>query len=183
MTLVAALCMQNTVVYAVEVNDFGDLTENEEVDVLEEDEEVESDPSADIPSESEIIVDEIEDDEQQNDISQQIDGEEIAESNEAEVLFSSGDEQNITEETINDISDFTYKELNGSYITITGYTGSATDVTIPKTIGEYTVQEIAGRAFENLKIESVILPNTVKKIGNEAFSNCNLLNLVLYDQD
>lgn len=76
-------------------------------------------------------------------------------------------------------SDFTYSELNGSYITIIGYTGTDTKVQIPEVIGEYTVQEISSKAFQNdTALEEIVIPESVTTIGNYAFSGCTALKTV-----
>lgn len=60
---------------------------------------------------------------------------------------------------------------------ITGYTGSSIMVTIPETIGGYTVTSIKGEAFKGKSsIISMTIPKTVTAIGNEAFSGCTFLN-------
>ncbi|NLB51763.1 MAG: hypothetical protein GX808_02360, partial [Syntrophomonadaceae bacterium] len=46
-------------------------------------------------------------------------------------------------------SGFLYSLLDGSFIKITGYTGSSATVTIPGVIDDYTVQAIGASAFED----------------------------------
>ena len=59
-------------------------------------------------------------------------------------------------------SDFTYSVLNGSYISITGYTGSSASVVVPKTIDGYTVQAIAANAFKgNTALTSILISDSV----------------------
>ena len=56
---------------------------------------------------------------------------------------------------------FTYKTNNGA-ITITGYTGSGGNVTIPDTINELPVAVIGHDAFSrNTNVTSVVIPNSV----------------------
>lgn len=58
---------------------------------------------------------------------------------------------------------------------LTSYTGNAKEITIPD-----SVTEISERAFcENETLESVIIPGTVKKIGEYAFSETYISNVVL----
>ena len=69
------------------------------------------------------------------------------------------------------------KEEN-SYIAITGYNGSNSDVVIPKYIemnGEnIPVKEIANDTFKDYtEITSVTIPDSVTTIGDSAFYNCN----------
>jgi len=97
--------------------------------------------------------------------------------------------------------DFNIQQNRQGGITITGYTGSRSNVIIPETIQGINVTEIADRAFfvrGNWRvvegffyryeregpqiIKSVSIPNTVTRIGNWAFANQKLLrNVVLPD--
>jgi hypothetical protein len=61
-------------------------------------------------------------------------------------------------------------------ITIDGYTGGQTEITIPSQIENLSVREIYKQAFaDSYKIVSVIIPDTVKIIGENAFYNCKNL--------
>ncbi len=74
--------------------------------------------------------------------------------------------------------DFTYEVVDGK-ATITGYTGSDAEVTVPGEIGEYTVTEIGEHAFfGNNAIEKVILPDSIETIADQAFASCNRLHTV-----
>lgn len=75
--------------------------------------------------------------------------------------------------------DFEYYLNEGYTCTITGYNGSAANVTIPSTIYGYKVVAIHSDAFsENLSMESVTISNSVEYIGFNAFSGCtNLKNI------
>ena len=73
--------------------------------------------------------------------------------------------------------DFTYT-ISGSTATVTGYTGSKKNVSVPSSLGGATVTAIDKYAFENLDITSVSLPSTVKSIGTGAFQNCTELTSV-----
>ena len=75
--------------------------------------------------------------------------------------------------------DFEYTLNEGYTCTITGYNGSAANVTIPSTIYGYKVVSIYSGAFsENLSMESVTISNSVEYIGLGAFSGCtNLKNI------
>ena len=77
--------------------------------------------------------------------------------------------------------DITYSVLNGSYISIDSYTGSAERIQIPEEINGYTVQKIGNNVFKNNKnIQSVILPESVETIGESAFENCEKLAEVVF---
>lgn len=67
-------------------------------------------------------------------------------------------------------------EIKDGTVTITAYTGEATEVIIPADINGNTVTTIGERAFySNDKITKVSIPDTVKVLENEAFYNCNIL--------
>ena len=82
--------------------------------------------------------------------------------------------------TDNDNTDteFTYT-VSGTNATITGFTGTATELEIPTTIDGYAVTEIGDSAFENCTLlTSVEIPSSVTTIGIDAFRNCTLLTSV-----
>jgi len=70
---------------------------------------------------------------------------------------------------------FTASVLSDDTLEITGYTGKAGKVTIPKEIGGKTVTRIGNRAFINRvtagEITGVVIPDTVTEIGDYAFAN------------
>lgn len=80
-------------------------------------------------------------------------------------------------------SDFAY-ELNadGTGIIITMYKGNKKDVVIPSTIENYPVVELSSTAFigtyAKVFIESITIPNSVKKIGTLTFLGCSKLKTV-----
>ncbi len=79
-------------------------------------------------------------------------------------------------------SEFTYTTQYG-VTSITGYTGSATEVVIPETINGRTVEEIGNgysqvTGFDN--VTSIVLPDTVKIINRQSFKGySNLTNIDL----
>jgi len=75
---------------------------------------------------------------------------------------------------------FTTSVLNGTYCSITGYTGDAAEIVIPGEIDGYIVQSISNNAFKgNTAITSVTLPDTIESVGANAFQNCT--NLVTFN--
>lgn len=54
-------------------------------------------------------------------------------------------------------------------VRITGYSGIASEIVLPSRIGGLPVNEIGRRAFANSDIESVEIPDSIRKIGAEAF--------------
>ena len=72
-------------------------------------------------------------------------------------------------------------------IVITGYdasknTGSKDTIVIPEVINGKPVIGIAANAFSNTAIKKVVVPKSVKKVENNAFSSCsNLKEVVFFD--
>lgn len=52
-------------------------------------------------------------------------------------------------------------------------------VTIPETIDGYTVVEINDETFKGCQVSSIIVPNTVTTIGDEAFKRCSSLTTLV----
>lgn len=84
--------------------------------------------------------------------------------------------------------DFTY-EVVGGEATITGYTGSGGVVTVPDELGGYPVTTIGRYAFSSFdedmekqlpayNITSLILPNSIKNIEEDAFMRVNYSSLL-----
>lgn len=81
-------------------------------------------------------------------------------------------------ETTSDGFEYTYDDWYGT-MTITGYSGTKSDITIPSTIDGKEVTQIYKYAFSgNSTITSVVIPDTVTYIGEDAFTNCSNLNSV-----
>lgn len=75
--------------------------------------------------------------------------------------------------------DFQVKQNAQGGVTITGYTGTATQVDIPATLYGLPVTEIGEEAFENKKLTSVTIGKSVKTIRSGAFQNNQLAALVI----
>jgi len=69
--------------------------------------------------------------------------------------------------------DFDITQNTKGTITITGYHGKAKNVVIPEKIEGIAVTEIGGGVFLNAGLTSVIIPNSITTIGNNAFSGVN----------
>jgi hypothetical protein len=86
----------------------------------------------------------------------------------------------IKERTSNDendkISDFDF--ANGG---IDGYTGKEKELVIPRKIGDEEVTNIGQSAFRGLELKSVIIPDTVQVIYDDAFSMNNLTSIIIPD--
>ncbi len=88
-------------------------------------------------------------------------------------------EEMIDIQSANMASEFTYKELTGSSIAITGYTGNTSVVVIPSNIDGFEVQVISDNSFRgNTIIKSVSIPETCVSIGNSTFYGCTSLETV-----
>ncbi|MBE6976557.1 MAG: TIR domain-containing protein [Ruminococcaceae bacterium] len=74
---------------------------------------------------------------------------------------------------------YEYKVLSNGTAEITDYEGSATNVTIPSTIGGYKVTRIGDYAFSYCdKLQSVTIPKGVISIGQSTFHGCTSLQSV-----
>lgn len=85
-------------------------------------------------------------------------------------------------------AEFTFMPSSINGCSVTGIIGVMTDVVIPETaiieVGgeskEYVVEGIYDRAFfGNNYIKTVVIPDTVKKIGDEAFKGCSNLKEII----
>ena len=79
--------------------------------------------------------------------------------------------------------DYEYDVLDDNTAEITVYTGEGGEVTIPSTLGGYTVTSIGiGAFYENTDLKSVTIPDSVTSIGNAAFYGCtDLTNITIPD--
>ena len=65
------------------------------------------------------------------------------------------------------------------YAVITGYTGTASELTIPSEIGGHVVKSIGESAFQSCKtLKSVKFPDSLTELGKFAFFNCTGLTSV-----
>ena len=75
---------------------------------------------------------------------------------------------------------FTYTTDDDGNATITGYTGYASALVIPSEIDGHTVVAIGDNAFKDrTELYSVVMPDTVTRIGRRAFENTALTGLEL----
>ncbi len=78
---------------------------------------------------------------------------------------------------------FTYTLDSDNNATITGYTGTSTDISIPSTIDGYTVTSLAKEAFNNCGLTSVSLPASITSMGDRPFVNNKYLQYITVDKD
>ena len=93
---------------------------------------------------------------------------------ELELLLRAQEEQ---EEAPQTIATYTYT-VSENAITITGYSGGETKITIPDTIDGLSVVAIGREAFKNSTLTEVVIPDTVKKIDWFAFYGSRALTAV-----
>lgn len=74
---------------------------------------------------------------------------------------------------------FTWQTDDGVTYSITGYTGSATNITIPDSIDGHPITSIGNNAFRSTAIMSVTIPSTVTSIGCFAFYYCTSLGSIV----
>ena len=88
---------------------------------------------------------------------------------------------NVTDEETAQIADNLRWTLNGETITVTGYTGTGTVLTIPASLHGKTVTAVAPNAFAyNNTVTEIVLPDTIATLGEKAFfSMRNLSSLTL----
>ncbi len=73
--------------------------------------------------------------------------------------------------------DYEYDNIDG-FAVITAYNGSDTDITVPGMLDGLVVNSIGESAFEAMALTSVVLPSSIKNIGNRAFAECSGLEQV-----
>jgi hypothetical protein len=83
-----------------------------------------------------------------------------------------------TVQTPEPVTDFRVED-NARGVTITGYTGSATDILIPGTINGRPVTAIGDGAFNGRQLTSVAIPGGVTAIGNTAFAANRLTSITI----
>jgi len=77
-----------------------------------------------------------------------------------------------------------YKKIADDQMSITGYTGNSEDIIIPEKIDGIEVTCIENFAFySRTDIQSVAIPETVKKIGESAFGCCSNLTSINIPQN
>ena len=69
-----------------------------------------------------------------------------------------------------------YETTDMKNATVTGYSGTAANVTVPSSVGGCTVTAIGASAFEGCQVlKSITIPATVTSVGRRAFANCPAL--------
>jgi hypothetical protein len=68
---------------------------------------------------------------------------------------------------------------NAGKITIIGYTGNETNLTIPQVANGMPIVAIGDQAFKGKGLTGVAIPNGITTIGSEAFSNNQLTSITI----
>lgn len=76
------------------------------------------------------------------------------------------------------IEDFEYEFEDGT-VTITGYIGTDLEIVIPDTIEKRPVTVIGEEAFMNYDMTSIVIPEGITTIDNNAFTDCNNLESIV----
>lgn len=71
-----------------------------------------------------------------------------------------------------DENGFGYIIVNSSTLTVTKYTGTATDIIVPAEYDGKPVTAIGDDAFRDAKITSVTIPSSIKSLGSRSFDGC-----------
>ena len=74
---------------------------------------------------------------------------------------------------------FKTKKLKNNKCVLVKYDGNENIITIPETIDGMVVSKIDKEAFANTNVEFVVVPGSVKLIGDRAFANCENLSSVV----
>jgi len=81
------------------------------------------------------------------------------------------------------VDDIAYTVSDGNNVTVTDYTGSASDVTIPQTVENdgvtYTVTVLGEECFKWNSVVNVTLPSTITRIEKSAFNYTDLASINL----
>ncbi len=87
-----------------------------------------------------------------------------------------------TEPELVDENGFGFIIVDGKTLTLTKYSGTATDIEIPSEFEGKPVTEIKNGAFRETDIKSVSIPSSIKTIGDRAFTSCVKLEKVVMAQ-
>lgn len=111
----------------------------------------------------------------------------VAQTNESTATTTSSSNTDPTPEQANPASDFEYEANEDGGMTITRYIGQSRDVVIPETIQNKPVTQIGAYAFVTKNtirqypsnaVHSLQMPNTITKILDQAFYQCDELKSV-----
>lgn len=74
-------------------------------------------------------------------------------------------------------------EVVGTTATVTGYDGKSTALTVPDSLGGYTVTAIGTKAFDGNLIQSIALPDTVTSVEDDSFSSSSIRSISVGDDN
>lgn len=76
------------------------------------------------------------------------------------------------------LCEYTYR-LENNFAILTSYLGSDSDVVVPAAVDGHLVIGLADRTFANCNVRSVVLPDTIEKLGWFTFYECENLEKVV----
>jgi len=95
------------------------------------------------------------------------------------IYRNSGKQTTRFDVSLSTFNDFEIAIINNSVVELLGYSGSLTDVIIPRTINSLPIVAIGDNAFQNNQLTSVVIPSSVTHIGEYAFSQNQLTNVTI----
>ena len=105
--------------------------------------------------------------------------EEQSENTSEEITQQITEETEITEYYDAPVSDEWIYIVSEDAVTVTGYNGELTDITIPEAIEGYPVTAIGASAFRNCQnLTEIDIPDSVRTIGAYAFKDCALMKVI-----
>ena len=152
----------------VDMEESSEEESNSETDSYEDVEELEEDFS-DSENDAELTIEP----EENNDVDEES---ETDITDEDKIDAGDGQQAGSSEEST--YGDYRYT-VEGDTATITGYTGSSSQIEIPAKINGYVVEKIGNSAFYcNKNLNIITIPNAVKEIGDSTFWGCNSLKRI-----
>ena len=79
---------------------------------------------------------------------------------------------------------FRYEVLEDGTLSICGYTGEPEDgllhLEIPETLADTAVTQISGHAFEKAEVTTIAIPESIRRVADEAFAHCETLKAIAF---
>lgn len=79
---------------------------------------------------------------------------------------------------------FRYEVLEDGTLSICGYTGEPEDgllhLEIPETLADAAVTQISGHAFEKAEVTTIAIPESIRRVADEAFAHCETLKAIAF---
>ena len=79
---------------------------------------------------------------------------------------------------------FRYEVLEDGTLSICGYTGEPEDgllhLEIPETLADAAMTQISGHAFEKAEVTTIAIPESIRRVADEAFAHCETLKAIAF---